>query len=182
MTFRVNQKKKYYCSDRVMYLGIMTGSCLIFCEGVHKYHICLVNIVAMQNVQSAEINRSLQTFQSGIFLNIKLMEPHRSGAWYVVMNLNAFQNFILTVCFWWFNAINSINPIKSAVAAEFIYIYLINSIKFRFQIETTVVSSQNIFPLKLKHEKEIKEATHHTIYSIPSSLWLRHVSINYGLL
>ena len=41
------------------------------------------------------------------------------------MDLNAFQNFILTVCFWWFNAINSINPIKTAVAAEFIYIYLI---------------------------------------------------------
>ena len=51
--------------------------------------------------------------------------PNRSGAWYVVMDLNAFQNFILTVCFWWFNAINSINPIKTAVAAEFIYIYLI---------------------------------------------------------
>ena len=127
-------------------------------------------------IQSSEINWRLNNKQAS-----SLMEPHRSGAWYVVMDLNAFQNFILTVCFWWFNAINSINPIKSAVAAEFIYIYLINSIKFRFQIETTVVSSQNIFPLKLKHEKEIKEATHHTKYSIPSSLWLRHVSINYGL-
>ena len=39
--FFVNYERKYYCLDKVC---IMTGSCLIFCAGAHKYHICLVNI------------------------------------------------------------------------------------------------------------------------------------------